>query len=49
MAKEKKYPKAIYNWPENERPRVRSPCSFSVKDFIDLFNRCIHINLNKNQ
>jgi putative endonuclease len=23
MAKEKKYPKAIYNWPEDERPRER--------------------------
>ena len=23
MGKEKKYPKAIYNWPEDERPRER--------------------------
>ena len=23
MAKEKKYPKAIYNWPEEERPWER--------------------------
>lgn len=23
MAKEKKYPKAIYNWPEDERPREK--------------------------
>lgn len=23
MGKEKKYPKAIYNWPEDERPRKR--------------------------
>jgi len=23
MTKEKKYPKAIYNWPEDERPRER--------------------------
>ncbi len=23
MGREKKYPKAIYNWPEDERPRER--------------------------
>jgi len=23
MVKERKYPKAIYNWPEDERPRER--------------------------
>ncbi len=40
MSKEKKYPKAIYNWPEDERPREKVLDHVMIGDnkYISFYN-----------